>query len=57
MLAAFFPPLLSVILDEGPRPHRAPVEMPEITAEEVERQLFAATSWKAPGDDGLPAAV
>jgi hypothetical protein len=31
--------------------------MPVITLEEVERQLHAAKSWKAPGDDGLPVAV
>jgi hypothetical protein len=31
--------------------------MPPITIKEVERQLYAAKSWKAPGEDGLPAIV
>jgi ribonuclease HI len=57
LLATFFPPLPSNIDDEGTRPQRAPVEMPPITLEEVERQLQAAKPWKAAGDDGLPAMV
>jgi ribonuclease HI len=57
LLTKFFPPLPDRIDDEGARPQRAPVEMPAITMEEVERQLLAAKSWKAPGEDGLPVIV
>ncbi|RKK65355.1 hypothetical protein BFJ69_g16358 [Fusarium oxysporum] len=31
--------------------------MPNLTLEEVERQLWATKSWKAPGEDGLPAII
>ncbi len=57
LLTKFFPPLPDDIDNEGSRPQRAPVTMPTITMEEVERRLFAAKSWKAPGEDGLPAIV
>jgi endonuclease/exonuclease/phosphatase family metal-dependent hydrolase len=57
LLSVFFPPLLARIEDEGPRPQRTAVSMPRLTMEEVERRIFAAKSWKAPGDDGLPAMV
>ncbi|KAK1837939.1 hypothetical protein CCHR01_19435, partial [Colletotrichum chrysophilum] len=57
LLSTFFPPLPSNIEDEGTRPQRSPVPFPDLTLGEVERQLFATKSWKAPGEDGLPVAV
>lgn len=57
LLSAFFPPLPTEIEDEGPRPQRAMVSMPVLTMEEIERSVFAAKPWKAPGEDGLPAIV
>ena len=57
LLTKFFPPLPDRIDDEGTRPQRAPLELSAITMEEVERQLLATKSWKAPGEDGLPAIV
>jgi hypothetical protein len=52
-----FPPLPDRIDDEGTRPQRAPVEMPLLAMEKVERQLLAAKSRKAPGEDGLAGIV
>ncbi|SPJ70278.1 related to reverse transcriptase [Fusarium torulosum] len=57
LLAKFFPPLPDNIEDEGPRQQRAPITIPNLTLEEVERQLWATKSWKAPGENGLPAIV
>jgi hypothetical protein len=57
LLTTFFPRLPDNINNEGDRPQRAPVEMPAITLEEIERQLFAAKSWKAPREDSLPVIV
>lgn len=57
LLSTFFPPLPNVIEEESPRPQRAPLLMPPLTIEEVKDKVFAAKSWKAPGDDGLPAEV
>jgi hypothetical protein len=57
LLSALFPPLPMEIGDEGPRPQPSAVPMHTLTMEEVERRVFAAKSWKAPGDDGIPAMV
>jgi hypothetical protein len=57
LLRTFFPPLPSDINDE-PIQHEHPAALwPVLTIEEVERKVFEASSWKAPGDDGLPAVV
>ncbi|TQV90003.1 reverse transcriptase [Cordyceps javanica] len=56
-LTAFFPPLPRRIDEENDRPQRNAVPMPDLTLEEVQRQLMAAKSWKAPGQDGLPMVV
>ena len=57
LLTTFFPPLPEMIEDEGTQPQRAPVLMPSLTIEEIERKVFAVSPWKAPGDDVLPAMV
>ncbi|RKK14010.1 hypothetical protein BFJ67_g17996, partial [Fusarium oxysporum f. sp. cepae] len=54
-LNVFFPPLPTDIEEEGPRPRRREVAMPNLTMEEVEEKVIEAKAWKAPGQDGLPA--
>ncbi|RKK09806.1 hypothetical protein BFJ67_g18207, partial [Fusarium oxysporum f. sp. cepae] len=56
-LNVFFPPLPTDIEEEGPRPRRREVAMPNLTMEEVEEKVMEAKAWKAPGQDGLPAMV
>ncbi|RFN41629.1 reverse transcriptase [Fusarium flagelliforme] len=57
LLSVFFPPLPENIEDEGLRPRRREVAMPNLTMEEVEEKVMEAKAWKAPGEDGLPAMV
>jgi hypothetical protein len=60
LLKTFFPPLPLEIEDEliqHQHPMHPIVPWPELTMGEVERRLFAASPWKAPGYDGLPIGV
>ncbi|KAM3543691.1 hypothetical protein ARSEF1564_003451, partial [Beauveria bassiana] len=57
LLTTFFPPLPQHIDEENEGPLRTAVPMPDLTLEEVQRQLMAAKSWKASGQDGLPTMV
>ncbi|SCO92413.1 uncharacterized protein FRV6_16541 [Fusarium oxysporum] len=53
LLAKFFPPLPDNIEDEGPRQQRAPVTMPDLTLEEVERQLLKLTDHASAAADRM----
>ncbi len=48
LLATIFPPLPADIANEGARPTRSPVVMPQLTTDEVERSVVKAKPWKAP---------
>ncbi|KAL9560837.1 hypothetical protein ACKAV7_015000, partial [Fusarium commune] len=48
LLNVFFPPLPTDIEEEGPRPRRREVAMPNLTMEEVEEKVMEARAWKAP---------
>ena len=57
LLRTFFPPLPDVCGSEQSKSNRTCVAFPSLTTEEIERQLHGTKPWKAPGEDGLPAAV
>ena len=57
LLKTFFPPLPEHIGDEKSSRQHSPVPWSELTMQEVEQKVLAASSWKSPGDDGLPAVV
>jgi hypothetical protein len=57
LLAIFFPPLPETIEDEGERPQRQHIPMPELTVEEIQCCLLKTKPWRAVGEDGLPAGV
>jgi len=57
LLKTFSPSLPEEIGEELVHHPHKPVPWPELTMEEVERKVLAASSWKAPGDDGLSAVV
>jgi ribonuclease HI len=54
---AFFPPLPPVTRSEPIEQPLSPLHCPILTEWEVKRAIFQANPWKAPGIDGLPAAV
>lgn len=57
LLATFFPQLPENIEEEGDRPQRTDVAMPQLTEEEIESCILKTKRWKAAGEDGLPAGV
>lgn len=55
LLATFFPPLPENIENEPIQEQHPPLEFVRLTMQEVEARVFEANSWKAFGEDGLPA--
>ena len=49
LLAKFFSPLPDTIEDEGPRPQRAPIAMPVVTMEEIERTAVCSEVLESTG--------
>jgi hypothetical protein len=57
LLNTFFPALPNHIESEREQSWGEPIANPEITVEEVHRAITKMSPWKAPGEDGLPAAT
>ena len=57
LLATFFPQLPENIEEEGDRPQRTAVAMPQLTREEIASCLMKTKPWKAAREDGIPAGV
>jgi len=57
LLNTFFPSLPEKIQDEPPTPAKEPISMPRLTLQKVESRIMAASPWKVPEDDGLPAMI
>lgn len=53
----FFPPLPPQSQGQPIQQPPSPLQCPALTEWEVKRAIFDASPWKAPGMDGLPAAV
>lgn len=57
LLQTFFPPLPQRIEEEGIREQRVTLPFAPLQKHEIESKILSANQWKAPGTDGLPAAV
>ena len=57
LLATFFPAQLEHIEDEGGRPQRQAVHMPELTLGEIESCVMKTKPRKAASEDCLPVVV
>ena len=57
LLNTFYSPLPAAIAEEPNTPSVTPIKDSEITMEKIRRKVFSIKPWKAPGRDGIPAAV
>ena len=57
LLTTFFPPLPLQIDEEEAQLHKPPLPFTELQQHEIRAKIYEASQWKAPGPDGLPAAV
>lgn len=57
LLQTFFPALPEQIEEEVTERQRLTIPFKQLTQTEIEKKVFDASQWKAPGSDGLPVAV